>query len=246
MTEPAPRRLSIARLAPLLAIVAIAIVGFVFLGDYLNFETLRDNREALIAWRDGNYAVAVLVYMLAYVAVVAFSIPGGLFMTLAGGFLFGLVPATAMTVTAATIGATILFLAAKTGLGDTLHARLTSQAGEGGLLSRIERGLRENEISFLFLMRLVPAVPFFVANLAPAFLGTKLRNYVFTTFLGIIPGTAVYSWIGAGLGDVFEMGETPNLSIIFEWQILGPILGLCALAALPIVLKAVRGRSEAL
>ncbi len=89
-------------------------------------------------------------------------------------------------------------------------------------------------------MRLIPAFPFALVNLAPAFLGVPLRTYVLATLIGIIPGTAVYSWIGAGLGEVFARGETPDLSLIFDPVVLGPILGLCALAALPIVLRALR------
>jgi len=94
----------------------------------------------------------------------------------------------------------------------------------------------------LFLIRLVPAVPFFIANLLPAFLEVPLYRFVVSTFLGIIPGAVVYTSVGAGLGEVFAAGETPNLGIIFEPHILLPILGLCALAALPIVLKALRGK----
>ena len=111
-----------------------------------------------------------------------------------------------------------------------------------GRVRRISQGIRENELSVLFLIRLVPLVPFFVANLLPALVGVSLHRYVFTTFFGIMPGTAVYTWVGAGLGAVFARGESPNLSIIFEPMVLGPILGLCALALLPIVLKALRGR----
>ncbi|MEO1549941.1 MAG: TVP38/TMEM64 family protein [Pseudomonadota bacterium] len=216
-----------------------AILGFVFLRDLLSFQALADNRELLLAWRDDNYLLVALIYVLIYVAVVAFSLPGGLVMTLTGGFLFGAVMGASLTVVAATLGATAIFLAAKTGLGDSLHARLKS-ASSGGILGRIEAGLRENEVSYLLMMRLVPAIPFFVANLAPAFLGVKLRNYVLTTFFGIMPGTAVYAWVGSGLGEVFDRGETPNLGLIFEPQVLGPILGLAALSALPIVLKSLR------
>ncbi|WP_424927909.1 TVP38/TMEM64 family protein [Amaricoccus tamworthensis] len=229
------------RVIPILLIAAIAIGGGWYLRDFLNFETLRDNREALIAWRDANYLPAILAYTLAYVIVVAFSLPGALIMTLTGGFLFGTLIGGGLTVLAATIGATIIFLAARFGLGDALYAKLTAEGGKG-TLARMERGLRENEVSYLFLMRLVPAIPFFVANLAPAFLGVKLRTYMITTFFGIIPGTMVYSWIGAGLGEVFARNETPNLGIIFEPMILGPILGLAALAAMPIVVKALRGK----
>jgi len=111
-----------------------------------------------------------------------------------------------------------------------------------GLVKKIKDGIDENQWSVLFLIRLVPAVPFFVANLVPALVDVPYRRFVISTFLGIIPGSVVYTSVGAGLGEVFERGETPNLGIIFELHILLPILGLCALAALPILIKAVRGK----
>jgi len=94
----------------------------------------------------------------------------------------------------------------------------------------------------LFLIRLVPAVPFFMANLIPSFLEVPLRRFMVSTFFGIMPGTVVFTSVGAGLGEVFARGESPDLGIIFEPAILFPILGLSALAALPIVIKAVRGK----
>ncbi len=235
--------LSARRILPIVAIAAGAALGVFFLGDVLTFEALRDNREALIEWRDRNYLGAAAAYMALYVLVVAFSLPGATVMTLAGGFLFGLTPAAGMTVLAATIGATLIFLAARHGLGDALYAKLTARGGDG-VLARMERGLRRNEISYLMLMRLVPAIPFFVANLAPAFLGVSLRVFALTTFFGIIPGTIVYTWIGVGLGEVFDRGETPDLGLIFEPAIIGPILGLAALAALPIAVRALRGKEQ--
>jgi uncharacterized membrane protein YdjX (TVP38/TMEM64 family) len=131
----------------------------------------------------------------------------------------------------------VIFLAAKHGLGDRLARRM--DAAEGAV-RRIKEGIREDETSYLFVMRLVPAVPFFVANLIPAFMGVGVGKYVATTFLGILPGTAVYTWVGAGLGAVFARGETPDLGIVFEPRILGPILGLAALALLPILLRRFR------
>lgn len=225
----------IKKILPLVVLVTAAAFAYWQFGDYLSFEALSENREALIDWRDSNYAIAAVTYVLIYIAVVSFSIPGGVFLTLGGGFLFGAVFATLLTVLGATIGATAIFLAAKTGLGNALQAKLQDN-GEGRL-AKMQAGLKDNEISYLFLMRLVPAVPFWFANLAPAFLGVSLRHYVLTTFFGIMPGTAVFAWIGSGLGEVFERGGTPDLGIIFEWQILGPILALSALSALPIILK---------
>jgi len=225
---------------PLLVLIVAALLAYWQFGDFLSFEALANNREALIGWRDSNYAIAAVTYVLIYIAVVSFSIPGGVFLTLGGGFLFGVVFATLLTVIGATIGATAIFLAAKTGLGNALQAKLDD--GGEGRLAKMRAGLKDNEVSYLLLMRLVPAVPFWFANLAPAFLGVSLRNYVMTTFLGIIPGTGVFAWIGSGLGEVFAQGGTPNLGIIFEWYILGPILALSALSALPIVLKKLRKR----
>lgn len=239
MSETQAPGFSFKRIVPLAVILIAAVAGFFLLKDFLTFDALAENRTALEAWRDQNYLVAVLAFIAVYVAVVAFSLPGASVMTLGGGFLFALFPGVIYIVLSATIGATAIFLAAKTGLGDALHKKLESGNG-AALLKKMDEGLHKNEVSYLFLMRLVPAIPFFVANLAPAFLGVKLRNYVATTFLGIIPGSLVYTSVGAGLGEVFDRGETPNLGIIFEWHILGPILGLCALAALPILISKFR------
>lgn len=223
------------RYLPILVIGLVAILGAVFLRDYLGFEALRDNRAALIAFRDAHFFATAAGFIAIYVVIVAFSLPGAAVASLTGGFLFGVVFGTFFNVFAATIGAILIFQAARTGLGEALSRRMDAS---DGVMHRFREGLRENEISYLFLMRLVPAVPFFLANLIPALLGVGLRNFALTTFFGIMPGALVYTWVGAGLGGVFERGETPNLGIIFEWQILGPILALSALAALPIILKA--------
>ncbi len=230
--------ISLRKLLPLMIILFVAVVGFFGLREVFSFDALRDNREMLIGWRDGNYLLAALTYVAVYIAVVAFSLPGAAIMTLTGGFLFGIIAGALFSVVAATMGAIAIFLAAKTGLGDVLHDKMQAKASKSGLLTKMEAGLHENEVSYLLLMRLVPVIPFFVANLAPAFLGVKWRNFVWTTFFGIMPGGVVYSSVGAGLGDVFAAGEMPNLRIIFEPHVLGPIIGLCALAALPIVIKA--------
>ncbi|MCT4555958.1 MAG: TVP38/TMEM64 family protein [Pelagimonas sp.] len=242
MTDMPPTQTSasgLKRHLPLIAIGAAAVLGAVFLRDYLSFEALRDNREALLAFRDANYALTLGVFMVAYILIVALSLPGATAATLAGGFLFATFPGALFNITAATIGATGIFLAARWGLGAQLGAKL--QTSEGAL-KKIKEGIDENQWSTLFLMRLVPVVPFFIANLAPAFLEVPLRRYVISTFLGIIPGTVVYTSVGAGLGEVFARGETPDLGIIFEPHVIGPILGLAALSAMPILIKALRGK----
>ncbi|MEP2533567.1 VTT domain-containing protein [Shimia sp.] len=227
------------RALPLVGILVAAIVGFFTLRDVLTFEALSANREMLIAYRDSHYLAAVLVFMSVYIVIVGFSLPGATVATLTGGFLFGTFPGVLFNVSAATLGAVLIFLAARWGLGERLAARMDSS---GGKVKAIKQGIDENQWSMLFLIRLVPLVPFFVANLVPALVGVSLWRFAVTTFIGIIPGGLVFTSVGAGLGEVFARGETPNLSVIFEPHILLPILGLCALAALPIILKAVRGK----
>jgi uncharacterized membrane protein YdjX (TVP38/TMEM64 family) len=227
---------------PLMVILVVALVGAFTLRDYLSFETLRDNREALTAYRDANYMSTVVVFVLIYVVIVAFSLPGATIATLTGGFMFATFPGVLFNLTGATVGATFIFLAARWGLGENLARRLDASHGA---VKKIKDGIDENQWSMLFLIRLVPAVPFFVANLIPALVGVPLSRFVITTFLGIIPGGLVYTSVGAGLGSIFERGETPDLGIIFEPQFILPILGLCGLAILPIVLKAVRHKKDA-
>lgn len=234
-----PSRSGLRRKLPILFILVVAGIGAFTLRDHLNFETLAAHREALLAFRDAHYVPAALLFVAVYAVMVALSLPGALVATLTGGFLFGLFPGVLFNVAGATLGAIGVFLAARAGFGAQWNARI---AGGGGAAARLMAGLRENELSVLFLMRLIPVVPFFLANLIPAALGVSLGRFAFTTFFGIMPGGLVYTWVGSGLGEVFARGETPNLGLLFEPQILGPILGLAALAALPILIRAFRGR----
>ncbi len=231
--SPLQRRL------PIIVVGLAAVTGFIFLRDYLSFQALSENREALIAFRDANYLLAVLSFIAIYIVIVALSLPGAAIATLAGGFLFATFPGALYNVIGATLGATAIFTAARMGFGDKLAAKMETGTG---MVKSIKDGIDENQWSVLFLIRLVPAVPFFVANLVPALVDVPLRRFVISTFLGIIPGSVVYTSVGAGLGEVFARGETPDLGIIFEPHILLPIIGLCLLAALPMVLRAIRGK----
>ena len=240
MTEPKSSAWR-ARL-PLIAVALVAIVGAFALRDYLSFEALRDNREALLAFRDANYTLTALIFVLAYIAIVAFSLPGATAATLTGGFLFGLFPGALFNVGAATIGAVLIFLAVRTGLGKGLAEKIDASDGR---VKRMTQAIRANGASVLFSMRLVPVLPFFVANIIPALIGVRLSVFAATTFFGIIPGGVIYTWVGVGLGEVFARGETPNLGIIFEPHIIGPLLGLAALSFLPTILKSIRKERKA-
>ncbi|MEP5154435.1 VTT domain-containing protein [Planktotalea sp.] len=241
MASNSETKSGLSRFLPMLAIIVVAVIGAFTLKDYLSFDALRDNREALVAFRDSNYLIAVIGFLAIYTAIVGFSLPGATIATLTGGFLFGTAFGTIFNVTGATMGATLIFLAARYGFGEKLGAKL--EASEGPV-KKIKDGIDENQWSMLFIIRLVPAVPFFIANLIPAFLEVPLHRYVISTFMGIIPGTLVFTSVGAGLAEVFEAGETPNLGIIFEPHIIFPILGLAALAMLPVIIKLFTGKKD--
>lgn len=231
-TEPSRGpRARIARVLPMAALLLGAALALIFLRDYLSFDALERHYEALLAWRDAHFLGSAAVFFLAYALAVAVSIPGAVWLTLIGGLLFGTVLGSVLVVGAATVGATALFLAARSSLGAALRARA------GGWVQRLEDGFRDGEVSFLLMLRLIPAVPFWIANLAPAFLGARLWPFFWTTLVGILPGTFVYVSVGAGLGTELAEGRRPDLGVIFEPHVLGPLLGLAALSALPLILR---------
>ena len=224
-------------MAPLLVLVA-GLVAFFASGAYryVDFEVLRENRTQLQDWVDRYTLGALAVYFLVYVAVIAFSLPGGLLLTTVGGFLFGTWLAGGIVVFAATLGATILFLAARTAFAEVLRAKA------GSTIDRMEAGFRENAMSYLLVLRLVPLFPFFLVNLVPAFLGVSLRTYIIATFFGIIPGTFVFASVGNGFGKLFDMGGEPDFGIIYNAEIIGPLLALAVLSCLPILYKRYQAR----
>ncbi len=234
-----PLPANVTRKLPILVILASAIGGAVFLRDQVSFAALADNRTALLAFRDAHFVRASLGFIAAYFIIVGLSLPGATVATLTGGFLFGMFPGTAYNVVGASLGAIAVFLAARAGFGADMAAKV--QSGNGPA-ARLQSALRKNEWSALLVMRLVPALPFFLANLIPAFVGARLDRYAVTTVVGIIPGALVFTSIGAGLGEVFARGETPDLGVIFSPPILLPLLGLAALALLPVVIKSLRGK----
>ena len=173
------------RWGPLIALVLLMVLVFAMgWHNYISFETIGTNYQVLKDFIDANFAVAILIYMLVYVAMVALSLPGGLVLTVTGGLLFGWLAGAIGTVIGATIGATIIFLIAKSSLGEALADKA------GAWLGKLREGFKENALSYLLFLRLVPAFPFWLVNLAPALLGVPLRTYVLGTAIGIMMGSS--------------------------------------------------------
>ncbi|MBK8906469.1 MAG: TVP38/TMEM64 family protein [Rhodospirillales bacterium] len=220
------------RWAPLI-VLAIAAAAFFASGlhEAFTLDALRRNRDALVAWVEANAVLAALEYIAVYAAAIVFLPPSGAIMTVTGGFVFGAALGTTYAVIGATIGATLLFLVARLSIGDVLRRRA------GPAIRKMEAGFRDNALSYLLVLRLVPLFPFWLVNLAPAFLGVPLRTFVIGTAIGIIPGTAVFAIFGSGLGSVLDRNEEISLSGVITPQIMAGLGGLAVLALVPVVYK---------
>jgi uncharacterized membrane protein YdjX (TVP38/TMEM64 family) len=232
-----PRRRAWWRWLPLCVIVLGVVLVFAFdLDEFATFRHLREHHQRLTEFVATHYVQAILVYLMFYVLFAALSLPGAAWLTIAAGLLFGAIIGTILVVIAATIGASLLFLATKTSLGEYLHAHA------GPWLPKVERGFADNQWSYLLMMRLFPVIPFFIANLIPAFLRVPLPVFIATTFIGIIPATAIFATIGAGLGSVLETSADLSLHSLMTPQVKAALIGLVLLAAMPIAVKFLRRR----
>ncbi len=230
---------NVRRLAPI-AILACLLIGYLAfdLQRYLSFEALREHQIQLQQFVEQRPILSAAAFIVIYAVVVAASIPGAAVLSVLGGFLFGFVFGAFNNVAGATLGACLLFLVARTALGDSLHDRA------GPWLGRMERGFRKNGVFYLLFLRLVPVFPFWLVNLVPAFLGMRLLPFALATFVGIIPGALVYTGAGVGLGSVIEEGQDPDLSIVLKPEIFLPMLGLGLLALVPAIYRQIRSTSR--
>lgn len=237
--------------------VLCAVIALVFAMGwhrYLSLSSIAENREALQGFVSANYAGAILAYLALYIVVVALSLPGGALLTITGGFLFGWLVGGLATVVAATAGATVLFLIAKTSLGETLAAKA------GPWMAKISEGFKSDAMNYLLFLRLVPAFPFWLVNLAPALLGVPLSTFVIATFIGIIPGTFAFAFLGAGLDSIIEKQRDAYQACLDEKgadggcafsidpgslltrELLAAFVALGIVAIIPVILKKVRAR----
>lgn len=240
------------RWLPLIGLAAIMALAFAMgWHKYLSFKTIGLNYDALKGYIAGNLMTALLIYIGAYVVVVALSLPGALIMTLSGGLLFGWQFGAPAAVVGATTGATLLFLVVNTSFGSTLADKA------GPFVARLRDGFQENALSYLLFLRLVPAFPFFIVNLVPALIGVPLGTFVLGTGLGIIPGSVAYSLAGSGLGSVIETQNaaykaclagnpanpetacpyTIDLSAVVTRELVWAGIALGIVALIPVVLK---------
>ena len=233
-----------------LGIVFLAMLGFYALGlhRYVTLDAIIRNNERLRAAVDANLGLTAAAYVGIYTLAVAVSFPGASLVTIVGGFLFGVALGTTLTVFAATLGATLIFLAARTSLGGVLRERA------GRFAQRFADGFNENAFNYLLFLRLVPIFPFWLVNVAPALFDVRLRSYVLATGIGIVPGTLAYTLVGDGLGGLIEAQEVADpgcadagtchieLGALLTPGLLLAIAALSAAALLPVAIRRWRRR----
>ena len=229
------------RYAPIALVLGGLALGYTLgLHEYLSLDYLMTAREGLRETVTANPLLAASAFVGVYALATAFAFPAASVLTVFAGFLFGWALGGALTAIAATTGATALFIAAKTALGDTLKAKA------GPKVRRLAEGFEENAFSYLLALRLAPIFPFFVINVAPALFGVPLRTYVVATFLGILPGTFAYAYLGLGLDSVLEAaaasGERVSIGDLVTPQITIAFLALGTVALIPTVVKKLRAR----
>lgn len=240
--EPQPKAgFSVKRLIPL-AVLAVGF-GLFFAFDldrYVTFQALNDNRIVLMNFVDQQGFLAIMAFIVIYAVSTALSLPGGAVLTITGGFLFGTWFGTLYAVIGATAGAIAVFLIAKTSLGDALRAKA------GPSLRKMEAGFRENALSYLLVLRLIPLFPFFLVNIVPAFLGVPLRTYAIATFFGIIPGAFVFASVGSGIDSVLaQMDSEFDPASVLTPQVITALVGLAVLSLLPVAYKKFKARKPA-
>jgi uncharacterized membrane protein YdjX (TVP38/TMEM64 family) len=214
----------------LLAALAIVVVAFFrFHGErYLTLDAVNANRDALLAFTNAHFAAALGIAFALYVLTTALSLPGALVLSLTMGFLFGRWVGTVLVVVAATIGATLVFVAARYLFADAARRRM------GTLGAKINAGFTENALSYLLFLRLVPLFPFFLVNLAPAFTTIRVRTFIIGTLIGIIPGSFVFVNLGQTLGRIDSLSGLLSAETIAAFVLLG------ALALTPVLVRKMR------
>jgi uncharacterized membrane protein YdjX (TVP38/TMEM64 family) len=219
----------------ILALFLGGIIVFFALGGqrYLNLETLKANRDALIQYADQHYLSAFVIGFLIYTISTALSLPGGLILSLAVGLVFGRWAGTVLIVLAATLGATLVFLAARYLFADIARKKM------GGLAQKINEGFTQDAFNYLLFLRLVPLFPFWLVNLAPAFTNVSLKTYVTATAIGILPGTFVFANLGQSLGRVSSTKDLLTPPIIGAFVLLG------VFALIPVLYKKYKAKARA-
>lgn len=213
-------------------LAVIIAIRYSPVGTILTFDNLQQHRNALFAFVQDHYGLSVILFLLTYICTTALSIPGATILTLAGGFLFGTAIATVCINVGATTGATLAFLSARYLLGERLQERYQSQ------LLKFNAELEKNGSQYLLTLRFIPAFPFFLINFLSGLTKIPIKTFVWTTSIGIIPGTLVYTFAGKQIGSINSLSE------ILSTKVLVAFVLLALFAIMPVIINRIKGSKQ--
>lgn len=223
---------NITRFLPIAIIfLCVAVVYFTGAYKYLTWASVKMHHRALRDYLSAHPFQTPIAFIFVYILTTALSIPGGIILSLLGGFLFPQPFSTIYVVISATCGATIIFLSMKTAFGESL--KKTAEP----LLQKIEKDFSEHQANYLLFLRFAPLIPFWIVNIASAFLNVKLWTFVWTTFIGVIPGAIVLTLAGAGLQTFFESNQPLTFHAICNTQVKIAFGLLAVVAIAPVLVK---------
>jgi pyruvate/2-oxoglutarate dehydrogenase complex dihydrolipoamide dehydrogenase (E3) component/uncharacterized membrane protein YdjX (TVP38/TMEM64 family) len=201
----------------LLLLIALAIAAFFAfdLGAYLTLTSLKSRQADLAAFVDSSPLAAIAAFFLLYVAVTALSLPGAAILTLAAGAIFGLWEGTLIASFASTIGASLAFLSSRYLLRDWVKARF------GTRIDAIDRGIARDGAFYLLTLRLIPAFPFFLVNLAMGVTAMRLLTFALVSQAGMLLGTIVYVNAGTQLAGIESTNDIFSPALIGSFVLLG-------------------------
>ena len=215
-------------------LLLIIVINFSGYFSFINLHLISTNYLSIVSFIESNYSLAKFFYILIYIFAVLLVMPGAWLLTFSGGFFFGWMMGSILTVIGATVGASILFTLSKSIFGKFMTKKITKNKG---LLNKFESNIEKNGFYFLLFMRLMPLFPFVFVNIAPAILGVRFLPYVISTFIGIIPATIVYSLLGSGASEAFITGNLLHIKDLISFKIILGLTGLSFLSLIPVLLK---------
>jgi uncharacterized membrane protein YdjX (TVP38/TMEM64 family) len=221
---PSSRKL-IVRVIILLSLVSV--LGWVYysgLTQSITFDQLKSELGRLQAEVDANRLLALVVFFAVYVLVTGLSLPFASWLSLLAGALFGRWLGTGIVSLAATSGATLAMLASRYLLRDWLLSRFTSR------LAPLQDRFQNEGPYFLFTLRLIPLLPFWMVNLAMGLTPIKTRSYVLVSWLGMLPGTFFYVSLGADIANIESPRGLVTLAVLRWFIVIGLFPWLCRIA----------------
>ena len=196
--------------------LASIMAGFFFdIGQYFSFETIKEQHEKLILLIESNFIFYFILFFFIYIIVTAFALPFAAIKTVLAGALFGLIPGVILTSFASSIGSTLCFLMSRFVLRDFVQNKYSKY------LDKINKGIKEDGIYYLFFLRLSPIFPFFIINLVFGLTKMKTMTFYIISQIGMLIGTVVFVNAGVQLSKISSMSDILSFNLILSFILIG-------------------------